>query len=321
MRISRSIPRQLAACFVAVAGLLLFAPDASAQRDAVIAGKVVDRAGDPIANATVQIISPDRGDSRELRTNNNGEYIGRGFWIEVYVIRVLADGYQGKEQELKTNLGMNTVDVTLATAQPEADYEGLNKLYQDGLSAYQDEEWPRAASLMTELLGGMEGLDSEEAMTMRRSAHEILAQAQVQQGQEDEAIESYKRLAELDSDSLTANSWLGDLYTRRQEFETAASYLKRAAELSPDDASIQYNAGAIMVQVGDVESGIAAMERAIVLRPEFSLALKNLGYAYLRTQEYAKSVAALEKYLELSPDAADRADVEGMIEALKAQIQ
>lgn len=300
--------------------LFLFAPEASAQRDAVIAGKVTDQQGNPIANAVIQIMSPERGNSRELRTTSNGEYIGRGFRIEVYVVRVLADGYDPVEQQVKTNLGMNTVDVTLAVSRPDVDYEGLNALYQDGFSAYENERWSQAAEQMEELLAGIEGLDSEEAGVMRLSATEILAQAQVNQGLEDEAIATYQHLAELDSDSLAAHSWLGDLYTRKQDFETAAPYLKRAAELSPDDAAIQYNAGAIMLQVGDVEGAIAAMERAVELRPDFPLALKNLGYAYLRTQEYAKSIEALQKYLDASPDAPDRADVEGMIEALKAQI-
>jgi len=317
----RPAPRVLASAAILLAGVFLFVPAASAQLDATISGVVTDPQGNPIANANVVVVAPDRGERRELRTNSEGRYIARGFRIDNYVIQVTADGFGPVEDQLKTNMGMNTFDVVLPLAQPAVDYDGLNKLYQEGFAAYQKKDWEVAESAMTELLGGIEDLTGDEVTTMRKSAMEVIGHSYVGQGNEEEALAAFTRLLEFDADSLTANSWLGELYSRRKEFETAAPYLKRAAELSPDDPAVQYNAGAIMLQVGDIEGGIAAMERAVELRPEFPIALKNLGYAYLRTQDYAKSIAALQKYLEASPDASDRADIEGMIEALKAQIQ
>jgi tetratricopeptide (TPR) repeat protein len=311
--------------------LAVAAAPALAQRDAVIAGKVVDTTGAPIAGATVEIVSLDRGDTKTLRTNDDGEYLGRGFRPEVYLIRASAEGFVPVEQQMRANLGMNTVDITMAagSVQPDVDYGALNDLYDRAFSTYNRAaesnapgDWETARSLVKELLAGIEGLTSPEANTMRESAYEILGRSEMELGNDEASIAAWNTILETKPDSLVANVWAAQVYTRAQNFEAALPYLKRAAELAPDDAGIQYNAGAVMLQQGEVEPGIAAMERALELRPEgFTIAMKNLGYAYLRVQRYEDAVAMLKAYLEAAPEAPDRAEVEQMIAALEAQLQ
>lgn len=309
----------------------IVAVPALAQRDAVIAGRVTDTAGNPIEGAVVEIVSLDRGDSKSLRTDGDGDFLGRGFRPEVYLIRASAEGFLPVEQQVKANLGMNTVDITMApgSVQPDVDYGVLNDLYDRAFKAYgaanesnAQGDWEQARTLVQELLPGMEGLTSPEANTMRESAYEILGRAEMELGNDEASIAAWDAILEANPDSVVANVWAAQVHTRAQNFEAALPYLKRAAELAPDDPGIQYNAGAVMLQQGEVEPGIAAMERALELRPEgFTVALKNLGYAYLRVQRYEDSIAMLRKYLEQAPDAADRAEVEQMIAALEAQIQ
>lgn len=315
--------------------LLLFliagAAPALAQRDAVIAGKVVDTEGNPVAGAAVEITSMDRGDVKTLRTNDEGEYLGRGFRPEVYLIRVSAEGFMPFEQQVKANLGMNAVDFTIAagTPQPDVDFGTLNNLYERSFTAYEAAsqsnaaaDWEQARSLVTDLLAGMEGLTSPEADTMRESALEILGRSEMELGNPDASITAWDAIIEANPESVVANVWAAQVHTQAQNFDAALPYLKRAAELAPDDAGIQYNAGAVMLQQGEVEPGIAAMERALELRPEgFTVAMKNLGYAYLRVQRYEEAVEMLKGYLEAAPDAPDRAEVEQMITALEAQLQ
>lgn len=322
----RSCTRHALPSFVAtlVLATLFVSPPADAQRDAVIAGRVVDVDGNPVTGAVIVVTSADRGDSRELRTDDEGNFMGRGFRpAENYVVQVQAEGFAGMQQDLRTSLGTNTADFTLPRADPNAgvDYEALNALYDEGFKAWQAQDWPEAERLMVELLDGMATLVGDDVETMRRSATEVLGVAYLEQGQHDASIATFESLLEMDPDSLTAHTWLGQGYTRKGDYETAAPHLRRAAELAPDSPEVQYNAGAVLLQIGEVEDGIAAMERSIELRPDFPVARKNLAYAYLRVEKYAEAIAMLESYLELSPDAPDRADIEGMIEALKAQIQ
>jgi len=305
--------------------LALTPATALAQRDAVIAGKVVDQEGNPIANALVQVYSTDRGDVRDLHANDKGEYIGRGFRPEVYRIRVTADGYATVEQEVKFDFGMNTVDVTMqvAYAGPDVDYGELNSLYDSTFKAFQAQDWQKARDGAATLIDGIAEIQTDEAAQMRESALAILGSSNTELGDNAAATDAYEKLVAINPDSPDGNWGLGSAYAREGDFDKALPYMRKAAELAPDNASVQYNAGAVMMQVNDVEGGIAAMERAIELRPEFPLARKNLGYAYLRqgAEGYPKAVEMLQSYLDQMPDAADRADIEGMIAMLKEQIR
>lgn len=328
--IGKSARRFLPMVLAVLAVALLPAGDVLAQRDGVVAGQVTDTSGNPIAGATVLVISADRGDQRELETDEEGQFMGRGFRPENYVVRVSAEGYQTMEEEVRVRLGMNTVDMVLppGNMRPDVDVEGLNQLYDAGFKAYQaatasnaPEDWARAESSLTELLDGLGDLEGEDVAVMRLSARQILGVAQLNLEKYDESIATFEDILVTDADNLAAHTWIGQAYTRQGQYESAAEHLRRAAELAPDDPDVQYNAGAVMLQIGEIEPGIAAMERAVELRPEFPVARKNLGYAYLRVEEYQKAIEMLESYLAQSPDAADRADVEQMIEALRAQIR
>lgn len=305
----------------------LFVPTtALAQRDGVLAGRIVDRQGAPIAGALVQVASIDRGDVRELRSDGDGNYLGRGFRPESYRIVVSADGFDSEATEYKINLGMNNLDVTLGVAvtTPSVDYDQLNELYEECFDAFEREDWPGARDTSSALIAGLADLgdlDDPEAVKMLLSTYEILGRAQLELEAYAEAAAAYDAILARNPDSLVANVWAGQAFVRQGQFAEALPYLRRAAELAPDDASVQYNAGAVMLQLNEVEGGVAAMERALELRPDFPLARKNLGYAYLRTQQYARSIEMLRGYLEQVPDAPDRAEVEQMIAALEAQIR
>ncbi len=317
----RAVRALVAAASVVV--VLSVAAPAWAQHDAVIAGRVVDPQGNPVPRATIIVFSIERGDQRELHANDKGEYIGRGFRPERYRIQVRAEGFAPVEQEVRARLGMNTVDVTLppATAAMNVDYDRLNSLYDKGYKAYQASDWPAAEAAMNELIPAMAELTGEDAATIRKSAHEMLGRALFEQGKYDEAAAVYETLLEIDPDSLPGHVWAAQTYTKQQQFDKAMPHLVRAAELAPDDAAIQYNAGAILLQLNHVDEGIARIRRAIEIKPEFPLAYKNLGFAYLRAQDYASAIDMLKRYLEQAPDAPDKADIEGMIQALEAQIQ
>lgn len=318
-----------------VSASMLLSTPALAQRDAVIAGRVADLEGNPVPNATVTVYSPDRGETRTFQTDGDGNYMGRGFRTDTFIVTVEAEGFAPQQREVKLNFGMNTVDASLevgATA-PDIDYEMVNSAYADGFAAYERaitsgaaEDWEAAASAMQPVVDELIGQPGEDVAAMRLSALEVLGRSQLERGLNAEAIATYTVLIESDADSVEGHSWKAQAHVRSGDYESAVPHVRRAAELAPDDATNQYNKGAILLQVGEVEEGIAAMERSVELRPDFPLALKQLGYGYLRlgaqdTAYYEKAIAMLRQYVELVPDAPDRADVEGMIGALEAQIQ
>lgn len=309
--------------FLFAALVLLVATPVIAQRDATIAGRVLDTDGNPIANAVITVHSPTKGTTRTLQTDKGGDYRARGFSIGVYVVRAEAEGFATQERELKLNFGMNTVDVTLgpAVAQPKVDFDTLNTLYRSGVAAFQAEDWTTAKDSMIGLLDGMGELTNEEATVMRKSAYEVLGRAYQEQGDFEAAIGAYDKLLAIDAQSLPAALGAAQTHQRANEFDKALPYARKVVELAPDGADMQAYAGALLLQGNEVDEAVAALERAIELQPEFPEARKTLGYAYLRTQEYDRALELLKSYLEQDPDAPDKADVQGMIEALEAQLQ
>lgn len=313
---------------VVLALTLGVAAPAYAQRDGVIAGRVTDVDGNVVVGATVTVLSLERGDSRTFQTDEDGDYYGRGYRTDRYLVTVAAAGFQSQQQEVKVNFGMNTVDAMLARAVAPSDvsYDDINGLYQAGFSAYEQQDWPGARAAMTPLIDALDGMSGDEADTMRASGLEVLGRAQFEVGEFDAAIATYERLLVLAPDSVAAHAWKSQTHVRLGDLEGALPHVRRAAELAPGDAAMQYNAAVILLQTEAVEEGVAALERAVELRPDFPLAKKQLGYAYLRlggqdSSYYQKSVTLLREYLELAPEAEDRAEVEGMIAALEAQIQ
>ena len=313
---------------VALALSLGLAAPAFAQTDGVVAGRVTDVDGNPVVGATVTVVSIARGDSRTYETDDEGNYYGRGLRSDLYQVTITAEGYQAQQQQVKVNFGMNTVDGVLnrAVAPSNVAYDEINRLYQAGFASYEQQDWVAARDAMLPLIEALEGMQGEEADIMRTSSLEVLGRAHFQLDEMDAAIAAYGQLLEISPDSIPAHAWKAQAHARQQEFEAALPHARRAAELAPDDAAMQYNAAVIMLQIDAVEDGIAALARAVELRPGFPIARKQLAYAYLRLggqdpSYYEKALVEMRQYLELSPEAADRAEVEGMIAALEAQVQ
>lgn len=304
------------------------AAPAYAQRDGVITGRVTDLEGNPIVGATVTVRSIARGDTRTFKTDEAGEYYARGYRSDRYLVTMAAEGFLTQQQEVKVNFGMNTVDGRLASALAPSNvsYDDINGLYQAGFAAYEQQDWAGARDAIVPLIDALVGMSGDEADTMRLSGLEVLGRSQFELDDMTAAIATYARLLELSPDSVPAHAWKSQAHVRQQDFEAALPHVRRAAELAPDDAAMQYNAAVMLLQMEALDEGIAAMERAIGLRPDFPVAKKQLGYAYLRLgaqdpSYYEKALVQLRQYVELAPEAADKAEVEGMIVALEAQIQ
>ena len=122
---------------VVLALTLGVAAPAYAQRDGVIAGRVTDVDGNVVVGASVTVLSLERGDSRTFQTDEGGDYYGRGYRTDRYLVTVAAAGFQSQQQEVKVNFGLNTVDAMLARAVAPSDvsYDDINGLYQAGRSA------------------------------------------------------------------------------------------------------------------------------------------------------------------------------------------
>ena len=101
---------------IAVLFVLSFAGITSAQSDrGGITGRVTDQAGAVVADAKVTVLNVETGETREARTNGEGNYTIPQLPAVVYTIKVEATGFKTSSVEgIKVAVQVvRTVDVTL----------------------------------------------------------------------------------------------------------------------------------------------------------------------------------------------------------------
>ena len=89
---------------------------------------------------------------------------------------------------------------------------------------------------------------------------------------------------------------------------------------APDSsaATVHWASGRELMDQGNWEAAIEALNKALQADPDFPLAHRDLGICYYQIEDYAQTVSHLERYLELQPDDPERADIEKVIQDLKA---
>ncbi len=123
-------------------------------------------------------------------------------------------------------------------------------------------------------------------------------------GRYEEALESSRRLLELNPNSAIAHLLAADVYHDNEVFgeETMAvaeRLCRRAMELAPQSSSPYRLLGWIFLARGRLDEGIQMMKKAIQVEPEISRPYCDLGRAYQIAGELEKAVQSLQKAIEI----------------------
>ena len=116
-----------------------------------------------------------------------------------------------------------------------------------------------------------------------------------------EAVNAYRRAAELAPDWVEAHINLGTaLFQRRQMVEAREAYL-HAAFLEPNHPLVQFNLGCVLEQLGDTDAAIERLQRAIQLAPHLADAHLNLALALEKRGKMEAARLHLSRYLQYEP--------------------
>lgn len=120
----------------------------------------------------------------------------------------------------------------------------------------------------------------------------------------DVAIESYKKV--LDSDPLNRNVWaklatvLQTYYPDRQD-ETIDCY-EKLLELDENKAPIYYELGHLYLSKDDKINSMSAFKLALDLEPENPFYNNSIAYAYANAELYDEAIYHYQKAIDLNPD-------------------
>ena len=139
------------------------------------------------------------------------------------------------------------------------------------------------------------------------AAWKSLAQVQSRAGEMDpsyfaQALESWRRVAELAPDDDDAIRGIGNVYYDQQKFAEAAAQYEKYLAKHADDASVRTDLATTYLYQRQIDKALASYQQAIASNPDFLQAHFNLGLAYEAKGDREKALASLDKARTLATD-------------------
>jgi len=123
-------------------------------------------------------------------------------------------------------------------------------------------------------------------------------------GEEQKALEHYRKAIALDDSDALVYSNLGGLYLsifrrsrKREDHFQSMEYFKKAIELDPDLAAAYKGLGACYGIRGQTKEAISILEKALELSPKDYFLVYNLAMTNLEIGRKAQALKYFEQYL------------------------
>jgi tetratricopeptide (TPR) repeat protein len=123
-------------------------------------------------------------------------------------------------------------------------------------------------------------------------------------GEDQKALEYFKKATESDPADSAAWSGLGSCYAGLNNPEDAITAYKQAIEASPQEETPHFHLGNYYGKLGRLEEAIAAYREAIGINPQFEAAYFNMGMAFSRVGRFTEGLEAFEAVTRINPEAA-----------------
>lgn len=200
------------------------------------------------------------------------------------VTNVLPDSLQYAHASAALNDPIRSVRIEAARV--------LYRFGEDIKEAHQDD----FESAFQERMELLDALDDSPATCLNRAVmHQI-------DGNVEQAIESYKRALELNSQFMAAQVNLANLYNRIGKNEAAEALLKDAIQHSPENGELHYSLGLLLVEMKHIPAAAKHLKQATDLTPRnsrmhynYSLVLQQLGQDKAAENELLKAGALAPK--------------------------
>jgi len=294
--------------FIGLACLVLPGFRSGLAQETVVQGVVIDEDGNPVKDARLTLVDPERGLKFVLKTDKNGKFMKVGIPPASYKITVEAEDYVTLESEARIRFGMReTLEVKLKKPIPSPDQE---EDMAAGSEFFRAGKYDQAADRFRTVV---------ERYPAHYEGHFNLGLSLLKKGDLDGAVMALEKAVELNPQSAESLFALGEAYFARGESEKAEKSFSRAIALNPESSLAHYNLGIAFYKMGKNEEALAAFEKSIALKPDNASAHYQAGLAAIRIQEYDKAIQSFEEFLKLEPNAPEAAQVKTMIEELKKQ--
>lgn len=277
-------------------------------------GVVKDTDGNPLAGVIISIVSESDKDTQYTAlTLDTGEYSHMGVLPGKYKVSASMEGY------IPFEYAFLEIEVSASEKPVEADFT-LEKMRSNGaLDPLADAK--KGAVLLKEGRTDEAIVILEQALQANPdigAVHFNLGVAYQKKEMIQEARKEFQEAIRVQPDLGEAYLALGSSYLAERESDgTAIEALKKASELMPESYAAFYNLGVSYANSGKYADAESAFRKATEIHPKEPIAHYQLGLALLGQSKNDAAIQSFQKYLELNPTAADRKEVEELIQTLK----
>ncbi len=147
-----------------------------------------------------------------------------------------------------------------------------------------------------------------------------LAQDQALAGRYDEALATYRDMAQSNPQDAQPYLGMAEIYREQKNFPLAHQMIDKANALDPDNLDIRYNEVGLLEAEGKIPDAIAKLKALLDQTAHRSYGdsdrsarakmLEQLGLLYRQNEQYDPAVDTFRQIAELSPDLAARAEAQ-----------
>jgi protein O-GlcNAc transferase len=157
---------------------------------------------------------------------------------------------------------------------------------------------PRLRQYIEAIAACLQAIDIEPFYA---EAHAYLAEAYIDDGRWERALETARYAVELDGASVDVLRNLGYVLEMQGRYDEAIAAYQEAISLHPRLAFLYVHVGRNYRVLGDMEAAIHQFEQAAAADPGDAEARDELGWTYYQLGEHERAMSALEQALEVDP--------------------
>jgi tetratricopeptide (TPR) repeat protein len=331
LRFALNITWLRAALLVAAAAFSVVAPRTAAQMDGALSGNVLDIAGKPWAEQTIDAVS-DQGAKLTAKTDKDGHYSFHNMRAGVYTVTIELPApnkpYEFAQVKISSgetpNVNVNFKDVMAkqgAAAQEQVKkqeeektkFAGMKQHFEAGIALLTQAQTAKAdlakapadqrdtlKAQVTDLSGkAVTELEAAKAAAPEKDQNLHLLWARLGDaydaaGRADDAANAYKQAVALKPTPGYYNN-LGGILGREGKIDDAMAAYQKSAELDPANAAQAYrNAGITLYNVGKMKEAVEPLKKATELDPKSAQAWYLLGAALVGAMEYKQKGDKME---------------------------
>ena len=148
-----------------------------------------------------------------------------------------------------------------------------------------------------------------------------LGMAYAQQGQLDPAIEAYRKCIDIAPEYHKAFNNVGELYRRKGLLDYAAMVFKMATEIEPKISHYFYNLGITYFEIGMYGQAEEAFTQAVALDPNDYEYITELAQVQFTQKNYEGALNTLSRFHDAHPEHARAAETGARVQMLRRRLE